>query len=188
MAAGLDSCPRRSQIFAERVRQKICHDKAVPTATSTFTDRASPRHAIDVTMLYSHIETIQERVDHMLRARWDETGGRRSSARIPPDNNQIKLPAQARLIARMPSRGSCSKHRAHQGSDRDRRQCADRAVARRSRQHRPEERFTTRGSREAMTTRDRRLIKPPPQPIERDTSTTSSARLIAERPLQPDAA
>ena len=49
-------------------------------------------------MLYGHIETMEERVDHMLRARalQDETGG--FQAFIPlafhPDNNQMrKLPA-----------------------------------------------------------------------------------------------
>ena len=52
----------------------------------------------NVTMLYGHIETMEERVDHMLRARalQDETGG--FQAFIPlafhPDNNQMrKLPA-----------------------------------------------------------------------------------------------
>jgi len=51
-----------------------------------------------VTMLYGHIETFEERGDHMLRARalQDETGG--FQAFIPlafhPDNNQMrKLPA-----------------------------------------------------------------------------------------------
>ena len=52
----------------------------------------------NITMLYGHIETIEERVDHMLRARalQDDTGG--LQAFIPlafhPDNNQMrKLPA-----------------------------------------------------------------------------------------------
>jgi aminodeoxyfutalosine synthase len=52
----------------------------------------------NVTMLYGHIETAEERVDHMMRARalQDETGG--FQAFIPlafhPDNNQMrKLPA-----------------------------------------------------------------------------------------------
>jgi aminodeoxyfutalosine synthase len=52
----------------------------------------------NITMLYGHIETIEERVDHMLRTRavQDETGG--LQAFIPlafhPDNNQMrKLPA-----------------------------------------------------------------------------------------------
>ena len=56
---------------------------------------------INVTMLYGHIETTEERVDHMLRARalQDETGG--FQAFIPlafhPDNNQMrKLPAPTR--------------------------------------------------------------------------------------------
>ena len=51
----------------------------------------------NVTMLYGHIETDEERVDHMLRARalQDETGG--FQAFIPlafhPDNNRMeKLP------------------------------------------------------------------------------------------------
>jgi aminodeoxyfutalosine synthase len=51
----------------------------------------------NVTMLYGHIETFEERVDHMLRARGlqDDTGG--FQAFIPlafhPDNNQMrKLP------------------------------------------------------------------------------------------------
>ena len=52
----------------------------------------------NATMLYGHIETMGERVDHMMRARalQDETGG--FQAFIPlafhPDNNQMrKLPA-----------------------------------------------------------------------------------------------
>ena len=100
MAAGLDSLPGGgAEIFAERVRRKICHDKADA-------DRYLAIHRLahglglrsNVTMLYGHIETMEERVDHMLRARalQDETGG--FQAFIPlafhPDNNQMrKLPA-----------------------------------------------------------------------------------------------
>ncbi len=100
MEAGLDSLPGGgAEIFAERVRRKICHDKADA-------DRYLSIHRIahglgmrsNVTMLYGHIETMEERVDHMLRARalQDETGG--FQAFIPlafhPDNNQMrKLPA-----------------------------------------------------------------------------------------------
>ena len=100
MEAGLDSLPGGgAEIFAERVRQKICHDKAGA-------DRYLAIHGLahrlgmrtNVTMLYGHIETAEERVDHMLRARklQDETGG--FQAFIPlafhPDNNQMrKLPA-----------------------------------------------------------------------------------------------
>src|SRR3954466_3563976 len=100
MDAGLDSLPGGgAEIFAERVRQKICHDKADA-------DRYLAIHRLahrlgmktNVTMLYGHIETNEERVDHMLRVRalQDETAG--FQAFIPlafhPDNNQMrKLPA-----------------------------------------------------------------------------------------------
>jgi aminodeoxyfutalosine synthase len=100
VAAGLDSLPGGgAEIFAERVRRKICHDKCDA-------DRYLAIHRIahglglrtNVTMLYGHIETLEERVDHMFRARalQDETGG--FQAFIPlafhPDNNRLqKLPA-----------------------------------------------------------------------------------------------
>ena len=98
--AGLDSLPGGgAEIFAERVRRKICHDKCGA-------DRYLAIHGLahglgmrsNITMLYGHIETIPERVDHMLRTRdlQDRTGG--LQAFIPlafhPDNNQMrKLPA-----------------------------------------------------------------------------------------------
>jgi aminodeoxyfutalosine synthase len=98
--AGLDSLPGGgAEIFAERVRRKIANDKCDA-------DRYLAIHKLahglglrtNVTMLYGHIETAEERVDHMLRTRalQDETGG--LQAFIPlafhPDNNQMrKLPA-----------------------------------------------------------------------------------------------
>jgi len=100
MAAGLDSLPGGgAEIFAERVRRKIAHDKC---GTDRYLDIHRIAHRLglrsNVTMLYGHIETSEERVDHMLRARalQDETGG--FQAFIPlafhPDNNQMrKLPA-----------------------------------------------------------------------------------------------
>jgi len=100
MAAGLDSLPGGgAEIFAERVRQKICHDKC---GTERYLDIHRIAHRLgmrsNITMLYGHIETAEERVDHMLRTRTlqDETGG--FQAFIPlafhPDNNQMrKLPA-----------------------------------------------------------------------------------------------
>jgi aminodeoxyfutalosine synthase len=98
--AGLDSLPGGgAEIFAERVRRKICHDKADADRYLAI-HRAAHRMGMrsNVTMLYGHIETMEERVDHMLRARalQDETGG--FQAFIPlafhPDNNQMrKLPA-----------------------------------------------------------------------------------------------
>ncbi|NOT44756.1 MAG: aminofutalosine synthase MqnE [Acidobacteria bacterium] len=98
--AGLDSLPGGgAEIFAERVRRKICHDKC---GADRYLDIHRLAHGLgmrsNVTMLYGHIETLEERVDHMLRARalQDETGG--FQAFIPlafhPDNNQMrKLPA-----------------------------------------------------------------------------------------------
>jgi len=99
MEAGLDSLPGGgAEIFAERVRRKICHDKCDADrylAIHRLAHRLGMRS--NVTMLYGHIETHEERVDHMLRARalQDETGG--FQAFIPlafhPDNNQMrKLP------------------------------------------------------------------------------------------------
>jgi aminodeoxyfutalosine synthase len=98
-AAGLDSLPGGgAEIFGERVRRKICHDKC---GTERYLEIHKTAHRLgmrsNVTMLYGHIETKEERVDHMLRARalQDETGG--FQAFIPlafhPDNNQMrKLP------------------------------------------------------------------------------------------------
>ena len=100
MSAGLDSLPGGgAEIFAERVRKKIAHDKC---GTERYLEIHRTAHRIgmrsNVTMLYGHIETDEERVDHMLRTRalQDETGG--FQAFIPlafhPDNNQMrKLPA-----------------------------------------------------------------------------------------------
>ncbi len=98
--AGLDSLPGGgAEIFADRVRRKICHDKC---GADRYLDIHRIAHRLgmrtNVTMLYGHIETREERVDHMLRARalQDETGG--FQAFIPlafhPDNNQMRrLPA-----------------------------------------------------------------------------------------------
>jgi aminodeoxyfutalosine synthase len=100
IAAGLDSLPGGgAEIFADRVRKKIANDKCGSDrylAIHRLAHRLGMR--TNVTMLYGHIETAEERVDHMLRARalQDETGG--FQAFIPlafhPDNNQMrKLPA-----------------------------------------------------------------------------------------------
>src|SRR5690349_18212616 len=98
--AGLDSLPGGgAENFAERVRKKICDDKC---GADRYLDIHRIAHRLgmrsNVTMLYGHIETAEERVDHMLRSRalQDDTGG--VQAFIPlafhPDNNQMrKLPA-----------------------------------------------------------------------------------------------
>jgi aminodeoxyfutalosine synthase len=97
--AGLDSLPGGgAEIFAPRVRQKICHDKCDgPRYLSIHRAAHALGMRTNVTMLYGTIETLEERVDHLLqtRALQDETRG--LQAFIPlafhPDNNQMsKLP------------------------------------------------------------------------------------------------
>src|SRR5512133_3017446 len=98
--AGLDSLPGGgAEIFAERVRKKICDDKCGADrylAIHRLAHRLGMR--TNITLLSGHIETFEERIDHMLRTRalQDDTGG--LQAFIPlafhPDNNQMrKLPA-----------------------------------------------------------------------------------------------
>jgi aminodeoxyfutalosine synthase len=77
--AGLGSLPGGgAEIFAERVRRKICADK-VDADGWIDVHRIAHRLGLrsNCTMLYGHIETVEERVDHLLRLRalQDETGG-----------------------------------------------------------------------------------------------------------------
>src|SRR5690606_36784987 len=100
MEAGLESLHGGgAEIFAERARRKISHDKADA-------DRYLSIHRLEhrlgmktnVTKLYGHIERLDERVGLVLRVRerQDVQGG--CTAFIPlsfnPDNNQMrKMPA-----------------------------------------------------------------------------------------------
>jgi aminodeoxyfutalosine synthase len=77
--AGLDSCPGGgAEIFAERVRAQICDHK---TDGRRWLDIAREVHAAGLhsncTMLYGHVETAAERVDHLLALRelQDDSGG-----------------------------------------------------------------------------------------------------------------
>jgi aminodeoxyfutalosine synthase len=77
--AGLGSCPGGgAEIFAARVRSRICDHK---TDGNRWLEVARAVHRAGLksncTMLYGHIETARERVDHLLalRALQDETGG-----------------------------------------------------------------------------------------------------------------
>ena len=79
VAAGLDSCPGGgAEIFAPRVRGVICDHK---TSGERWLEIARTVHSLGLksncTMLYGHIETPEERVDHLVRLRelQDETGG-----------------------------------------------------------------------------------------------------------------
>jgi aminodeoxyfutalosine synthase len=95
MAAGLVAMPGGgAEIFAERVRKKIARAKVTSDdwlkVHRTAHELGLPTNA---TMLYGHIETLEERLDHMLRLRelQDETGGFLSFIPLAfqPDNNQL---------------------------------------------------------------------------------------------------
>jgi aminodeoxyfutalosine synthase len=79
VAAGLGSLPGGgAEIFAERVRRKICRDKA-DAQEWLGVHRTAHEMGLksNCTMLYGTIETLEERVDHMIRLRalQDETNG-----------------------------------------------------------------------------------------------------------------
>src|SRR5512138_10403 len=78
-AAGMVTMPGGgAEIFAPRVRRKICDDKAT---AEQWLDIHRTAHRLGIktnaTMLYGHIERLDERVDHMRRLRelQDQTGG-----------------------------------------------------------------------------------------------------------------
>lgn len=77
--AGMDSLPGGgAEVFSERVRRIICDHKI---DGNEWLDTAREAHRVGLksncTMLYGHIETEEDRVDHLmkLRAVQDETGG-----------------------------------------------------------------------------------------------------------------
>lgn len=77
--AGLGSLPGGgAEVFSPRIRQSLCAKKLSPEGWLAVCQTA---HRLglhtNATMLYGHLETIEERVDHLLklRAAQDETGG-----------------------------------------------------------------------------------------------------------------
>jgi aminodeoxyfutalosine synthase len=98
-AAGMDSLPGGgAEIFAPRVRKKICDDKCT---ADQWLDVHRTAHRLGLrsncTMLYGHIESDEDRVDHLLRLRalQDETGGFQTFIPLAfhPDNNSLmRLP------------------------------------------------------------------------------------------------
>ena len=78
-AAGMDSCPGGgAEIFAEPTRSRICDHKC---DGNRWLELAGKVHKAglktNATMLYGHIETIEDRIDHLikLREQQDKTGG-----------------------------------------------------------------------------------------------------------------
>jgi aminodeoxyfutalosine synthase len=95
-AAGLDSLPGGgAEIFAPRVRHKLCSDKC---DADQWLDVHRTAHRMGLrsncTMLYGHIETVEERVDHLLRLRTlqAETGGFQTFIPLAfhPDGNALR--------------------------------------------------------------------------------------------------
>lgn len=93
--AGLVALPGGgAEIFAERVRKIIARAK-VPAEGWLEVHRTAHELGLptNATMLYGHVETLEERLDHMLRLRQqqDETGGFLSFIPLAfqPDNNPL---------------------------------------------------------------------------------------------------
>ncbi len=114
--AGLDSLPGGgAEILSERVRRIICPKKATASewiATMKTAHRLGIR--TNATMMYGHVETIEERLQHLITLRdiQDETGGFQAFVSFPfhPANTgfselkrvgaweDMKMMALARLI------------------------------------------------------------------------------------------
>jgi len=79
IAAGLDSCPGGgAEIFRDPTRSRICAHKTSGERWLELTAKVHRRGIhTNATMLYGHIESYEDRVDHLvkLRALQDETGG-----------------------------------------------------------------------------------------------------------------
>jgi len=105
--AGMGSCPGGgAEIFARRVRDIICKNK-ISGERWLEVARECHRQGVrtNATMLYGHVETAEERVDHLLRLRdlQDETGGisgliplafhpeNTPLAHLPPSTGQLDL-------------------------------------------------------------------------------------------------
>lgn len=93
--AGLGSLPGGgAEILNSRVRDEVCSKKA---SSGEWLDVMRTAHSLglksNATMLYGHIETVEERIDHLLALRelQDETGGFQSFIPLPfhPQNTQL---------------------------------------------------------------------------------------------------
>jgi aminodeoxyfutalosine synthase len=94
-AAGLDSLPGGgAEIFSPRVRTAICPNKC---GADEWLDVHRTAHRLGIksncTMLFGTVETLTERVEHLLRLRelQDETGGLLAFIPLPfhPENNAL---------------------------------------------------------------------------------------------------
>jgi aminodeoxyfutalosine synthase len=114
--AGMDSCPGGgAEIFEKRVRDVICKNKISGEEWLAIARECHLQGIpTNATMLYGHVETIEDRVDHLLRLRrlQDETGGftgliplafhpeNTPLANVPPASGQtdLRVIAVSRLL------------------------------------------------------------------------------------------
>ena len=79
IAAGLDSCPGGgAEIFRDPTRSRICAHKTSGDRWLELSEKVHRRGVhTNATMLYGHIETLEDRVDHLVRLRelQDRTNG-----------------------------------------------------------------------------------------------------------------
>jgi len=71
IAAGLDSCPGGgAEIFKEPTRSRICAHKTSGDRWLELTEKVHARGIpTNATMLYGHVESYEDRVDHLVRLR-----------------------------------------------------------------------------------------------------------------------
>ena len=94
-AAGLDSLPGGgAEILADRVRQIICPKKAT---AAEWIETMKTAHSLGIrtnaSIMYGHVETIEERLQHLItiRAIQDETGGFQAFMLFPFHPGNTKL-------------------------------------------------------------------------------------------------
>ncbi|SEP29543.1 aminofutalosine synthase MqnE [Propionispora vibrioides] len=98
--AGVDSLPGGgAEILSDRVRQMLCPNKAT---AAEWLQASYEAHRLglksNASMLYGHVETLEERVDHLLalRALQDETGGFQTFICFPFHSKNTELGHLAR--------------------------------------------------------------------------------------------
>ena len=94
-AAGLDNINGGgAEVFAERVRKQICPNKVTAEQWLEVHEEAHRQGiASNATLLYGTIETLEERLDHLIRLRESQTRSPGYNAFIPlafhPDGNEL---------------------------------------------------------------------------------------------------
>jgi aminodeoxyfutalosine synthase len=106
--AGMDSCPGGgAEIFREPTRSMICAHKC---DAERWLELSGKLHAAglktNATMLYGHIESLEDRVDHLIRLReqQDKSGGFQCFiplAFYPPGTQLAHLPLKTMAVSRL---------------------------------------------------------------------------------------